>query len=35
MAEQNKQATRQTHDQTTRLEDLAAQLQSKVSHFRT
>ena len=35
MAEQNKQATRQTHDQTTLLEDLAAQLQSKVSHFRT
>ena len=35
MAEQNKQATHQTHDQTTRLEDLAAQLQSKVSHFRT
>ncbi len=35
MAEQNKLATRQTHDQTTLLEDLATQLQSKVSHFRT
>ena len=35
MAEQNKQATRQTQEQTRRLEELAAQLQAKVSHFRT
>jgi len=35
MAELNKLATRQTHDQTSLLEDLATQLQSKVSHFRT
>jgi methyl-accepting chemotaxis protein len=34
MAEQNNQITRHTHGQTAVLEQLAADLESKVSHFR-
>ena len=34
MAEQNNQITRNTHEQTTVLEHLAAELEAKVSHFR-